>query len=90
MVYKLLEGIAPILQSHAGREKSCRIIFYYLMFLIPTLQKLKGKRALTDKEALLLQNLDKVKGNMSMSRKIFRFGMQIPIFLGIMKRLRDH
>ena len=88
MVYKLLEGISPILQSHSGREKTCRIIFYYLMFLIPTLTKLKDKK--TDRELKILKNLELVKGNMSLSRKIFRFGLQIPIFLGIVKRLKEH
>ena len=78
-----MEKVTPVLTTHAGREKCVRIIQYFLMFLIPTIKNMQVQGF-----KRLIEKLGIIKSNMSLTRKVLRFGMQIPILLGIIKRFR--
>ena len=81
MVQRLMEKLSPVINTHAGREKSVRIMQYLMMFLIPTLQNMKGIKN-------ILEKLNIIKSQMSLTRKVMRFGMQIPLLLGVWKRIK--
>lgn len=67
-----------------GRDKSCRVIQYFIKFLVPMLAK-QGPRYLDLKERLEL-----LGSNMSLTRKVLRFGKPIPLVKGIMDRIKEH
>tara|TARA_B110000285_G_C14927311_1_gene515651 strand:+ start:74 stop:412 length:339 start_codon:yes stop_codon:yes gene_type:complete len=102
MSVKLLEKLSPLFSTHGGREKMVRIIQYALMFLIPTLNQMKkGKavqHAITDgrsssssiKTEELTVRLGYIKANMSLTRKVMRFGVPLNLLLGIVKRFRQN
>jgi hypothetical protein len=70
--------------SHAGREKCVRLVQYFLMFLIPFLKK---KGAVYDS---LVGQLGIMKGSMSLTRKLFRFGGYFPTIVNIIKRFKEN
>jgi hypothetical protein len=97
MSVRLLEKLSPLFSTHGGREKMVRIIQYYLMFLIPTMVNMrKGKieHAITDaktsgpKVEEMTVRLGYIKGNMSLTRKVMRFGIPLNMLLGIIKRIK--
>jgi hypothetical protein len=54
------------------------------MFIIPILAQ-KG-----DKYADVKDRLDKLRGNMSLTRKVLRFGKPLPLIKAIMDRFKAH
>ena len=100
MVLTVLNQAAPVFTTHSGREKLARLIQYLLGVIIPTLQKRQPSGRLietagrsTDQEARILKLIAKmaiIKSSMSMTRKVMRFGQQVPILIGIIQRLVDH
>jgi hypothetical protein len=66
--------IAPLMKTYAGREKVCRIIQFFLMFLLP----------LHNKDAS--QKLSIIAFNAAQTRKVLRFGLEFPLITKIMKR----
>lgn len=80
----MFDKVLYILQTGIGRDKCCRIIQYSIMGLIPTLQA-KGEH-LTD----LISRLNRLKSGMSQTRKVLRFGKEIPLISGIRKRFQDN
>ena len=97
MSTRLLEKLQPVFSSHSGREKMVRIIQYWLMFLIPTMINMKKSRpvkqavqhAITDGKTAVPQveemtvRLVYIKGNMSLTRKVMRFGIPLNLLLGM-------
>ena len=73
-----------IINSGAGRDKMCRIIQYFLHAFIPTLEP----RGAHFKE--LLVRLGKLKGSCSHTRKVLRFGKELPLIINIRNRLALH
>lgn len=80
--FDVFKSLQSIINSGAGRDKSCRIIQYFLMGVIPSLQA-RGAHY-----GNLIARLNKLKGSMSLSRKVFRFGKEIPLICGIRSRIR--
>ena len=63
----------------------CRVIQYFIKFFAPIVAAQGGARYLDLKD-----RLDKLSGNMSLTRKVLRFGCPIPLFLGILNRLKEN
>ena len=80
----LFDKMTYIINSGIGRDKCCRIIQYFIMGLIPTLQA-KGAHYQN-----LIQRLNKLRVSMSQTRKVLRFGKEIPLITGIRNRLNAH
>ena len=76
-----LEKMINIINTGAGRDKSCRVIQYAIMAMLPTL---KARGAHFNE---LVARLSKLKGSMSATRKVLRFGKEIPLITGIRNRL---
>ena len=87
MAQNILDKIAPLTNTHSGREKSIRFIQYFSTFLIPTTKQLYKPGTNLEK---LLAKLLMLKGSMSLTRKVFRFGGEIPTILSIINRFRQH
>lgn len=83
-IFTLMEKMTYIINSGIGRDKACRIIQYFLMGILPALQA-KGAHYNN-----LVQRLSKLKGSMSQTRKVLRFGKEIPLITGIRNRLALH
>ena len=79
-----LEKMINIINTGAGRDKSCRIIQYTIMALLPIL---KARGAHFNE---LVARLSKLKSSMSATRKVLRFGKEIPLITGIRNRLALH
>ena len=73
-----------IINSGAGRDKLCRIIQYFLHAFCATL----STRGAHFKE--LITRLSKLKSNCSATRKVLRWGKEIPLVVGIRDRLNQH
>ena len=99
MSIRLLEKLSPLFSTHSGREKMVRIIQYYLMFLIPTMVNMRkgqvqhaikdGKPGIPKVEDMTVR-LGYIKANMSLTRKVMRFGVPLNLLLGIIKRIKSH
>lgn len=83
-VILFLEKMINIINSGAGRDKMCRVIQYTIMALLPIL---KARGAHFNE---LSARLSKLKSNMSMTRKVLRFGKEIPLITGIRNKLALH
>jgi hypothetical protein len=83
-IIAIFEKLLTIINSGAGRDKSCRIIQYALMAAVPIFQA-KGAHF-----KVLVDRLSKLKGSMSMTRKVLRFGKEIPLITGIRQKLIKH
>ena len=73
-----------IISSGAGRDKSCRVIQYFIMALLPIL---KSRGAHFNE---LSERLGKLKGSMSATRKVLRFGKEFPLICNIRNNLTKH
>mmetsp|Transcript_40374 Transcript_40374/g.29748 ORF Transcript_40374/g.29748 Transcript_40374/m.29748 type:complete len:156 (+) Transcript_40374:1-468(+) len=80
----VLEKSVKLINTKLGRDKTCRIIQYFIKFLLPILQA-QGPRYLDLKE-----RLEKLASNMSMTRKVLRFGSPIPLIIGMMSRMKEN
>lgn len=80
----LLEKMINIINTGAGRDKTCRIIQYSIMAFLPLL---KARGAHFNE---LVVRLSKLKSSMSMTRKVLRFGKEIPLITGMRNKLADH
>ena len=85
MVVSLLQRLQPLIQTHAGREKLMRFVQYFSAFLVPFLKNMQPNSEWILK---LVAKLALVKANMSLSRKIMRFGGEINYTLGIIDRFK--
>ena len=91
-----LTKLSPLFSTHAGREKLVRFLQYFFMFWIPTLERRKRKLIETSGQAhneqmeTLIRKMGIIKGSMGMTRKVMRFGAQIPMLVNIIRRLRSH
>jgi len=86
MVQQFLEKLAPFTNTHPGREKSLRFMQYFLAFLLPTMQADGNSAKLKE----ILAKCDLLKASMSMTRKVLRFGVEIPIIIKMIKRIKEH
>ena len=73
-----------IINTGAGRDKMCRIIQYFLHAFCATLEP----RGAHFKE--LITRLNKLKGSCSHTRKVLRFGKELPLIVNIRNRLALH
>ena len=80
----VLDNSLKIINTRVGRDKACRMIQYLSKFIIPVLAA-QGPRHIDLKE-----RLEKLAGNMSLTRKVLRFGLPIPLIKGIMDRIKLH
>lgn len=77
----VFDNLTAILNSGVGRDKSCRVLQYALMALIPILQAKGAHMTRT------VERMNKFKASMSQTRKVLRFGKEIPLLTGIKARL---
>ena len=77
----VLEKLINIINSGAGRDKTCRVIQYSLMALLPIL-KARGAHF-----NVLVDRLSKLKSSMSHTRKVLRFFKEIPLITGMRNTL---
>lgn len=84
MAVKTLEWLEPMTTTHTGREKMMRFCQYFSAFMVPTLQK-QGVfyEDAANRFALL-------KANMSLTRKVMRFGGEISIILRMIRRFKEN
>lgn len=80
----IFEKMTYIINSGIGRDKVCRIIQYFLMGVLPMMQA-RGAH-MTD----ICTRLGHLKGSMSKTRKVLRFGKEIPLITAIKNRLAAH
>ena len=80
----VFEKLTEIMNSGVGRDKMCRIIQYFIMAILP---KLKSRGAHYKD---LHDRLNKLKASMGQTRKVIRFGKELPLIVGIRNRLRLH
>ena len=64
-----------------------RFLQYFCAFLMPTLTNMQGK---DKKWEDIIARLGLLRGNMSMTRKIMRFGGEISIILKVIQRFKDN
>jgi hypothetical protein len=83
-IIEIFEKMTVIINSGLGRDKCCRIIQYFIMGILPSLTA-KGAHY-----SSLVQRLSKLKTSMSQTRKVLRFGKEIPLITGIHSRLQAH
>lgn len=83
-IIEIFEKITYIINSGVGRDKVCRIIQYFLMGVLPTLTA-KGAHY-----SDMVTRLGKLRASMSQTRKVLRFGKEIPLITGIRNRLIAH
>ncbi len=83
-IFDIFDKLSAIINTRLGRDKTCRIIQYFIMGIIPTLAA-KGAHY-TD----LVTRLNKLRVSMSQARKVMRFGNEIPLITGIRNRLAAH
>lgn len=89
---QLLQKSAPLFNTHAGRDKVIRLIQYFLLFLLPTLKDRMsrlgpGARDVYEK---IVMKMAILYTQCSLTRKVLRFGMQIPLILGMSRRFQEH
>jgi len=80
----LFEKLINIINSGVGRDKLCRIIQYAIMGLLPVL---KARGAHFNE---LSDRLNKLKSSMSSTRKVLRFGKELPLITNIRNNLAKH
>ena len=80
----ILEKLINMINSGVGRDKMCRIIQYTIMAFLPLI-KARGAH-MNDTVA----RLSKLKSSMSMTRKVLRFGKEIPLITNIRNKLALH
>ena len=83
-IITLFEKIQNIITSGVGRDKMCRVIQYFIMAILPIL---KSRGAHFNE---LNERLGKLKSNMSMTRKVLRFGKEFPLITNIRNNLAKH
>jgi len=83
-IISLFDKLTYYINTRVGRDKVCRIIQYFIMGCIPTLNA-KGAHY-----SSLVQRLTKLRVSMSQTRKVLRFGNEIPLITGIYNRLQAH
>ena len=83
-IITIFENMLTIINSGAGRDKMCRIIQYFLHAFCATL----STRGAHFKE--LIKRLNALKGSCSATRKVLRFGKEIPLIVNIRNRLNLH
>jgi hypothetical protein len=76
MAEQFLKKIEPLHTTHGGREKLMRFLQYFLGFLNPTLSNMYPA---SDSIKQLVLKMTILRTNMSLTRKIFRFGSIITI-----------
>lgn len=81
---RILENLINMINSGVGRDKMCRIIQYTIMAFLPYM---KARGAHMNE---LVGRLSKLKSSMSMTRKVLRFGKEIPLITGIRNKLALH
>eukprot|EP00347_Sterkiella_histriomuscorum_P006108 403354038 len=82
--YDSLENSLKLINTQLGRDKMCRFIQYFIKFIVPHIAA-KGPQNNDIKE-----RLEKLGGNMSMTRKVLRFGKPIPLIKTIIDRFAEH
>lgn len=82
----------PFFNTHVGREKLVRLIQYFLLFFIPAMTDRKARLPESRQAALahLIEKLQIVYKQCSLTRKVLRFGYQVPWLIGILRRFREH
>ena len=94
MVSRLLEDSAPLTNTHPGRDKLVRVVQYACMFLVPTLQDYRASKPIPQEtDRMLVTAIEKlaiVKNQMSLTRKVLRFGQELPLLIGILRRFKEH
>ena len=83
-IITVFQNMLTIINSGAGRDKLCRLIQYFLHAFMPIL----APRGAHFKD--LITRLGALKGSCSHTRKVLRFGKEIPLIVGIRNRLRQH
>lgn len=84
---QFLKNIEPLSTTHSGREKMMRFCQYFSAFLMPTIENMNNK---SERSQDLVKRLGLIKSNMSLTRKVMRFGGSISIILNIIKRFKDN
>eukprot|EP00347_Sterkiella_histriomuscorum_P001499 403371800 len=82
--YDLLENSLRLINTQQGREKTCRLLHYFIKFIIPILTT-QGVRFQE-----LIEKLQKLKNSMSITRKVLRFGMPLTYAHDIISRFKTH
>ena len=80
-----MQNTQPWFNTHVGREKMVRIIQYFLLFFIPAMMDrgkgLSGERAARHQK--LIEKLQILAKQCSLTRKVMRFGIQVPTIIKI-------
>ena len=80
----LCEKMQHIINSGIGRDKCCRVIQYFLLYLLPVLEKAGVHNA------DLIQRLSSLRKSCSSTRKVLRWGKEFPLLLQIRDRIQAH
>ncbi len=80
----VLDNAVGIINSSVGRDKICRLFQYFLRAILPLI----AARGEGHKD--LHSRLKAFQVSMGMTRKVLRFGREIPTLKTIVGRLREH
>lgn len=81
-LYSFLQKSEKLVQTHSGRDVTCRILQYFLKFLVPVLNDY-GHTEWKDR-------FQKLGANMSLTRMLLRYGKPLPVIRDIRDRCREH
>ena len=82
--FEIYEKLTFIINSGIGRDKCCRFIQYFIMAFLSSLEQKSAEYT------RLVDRLSKLRVSMSQTRKVLRFGKEIPIIQDIHFRIVQH
>ena len=83
-VNDVIENSLKLINTQLGRDKACRFVQYFVKFIVPTIAA-QGPAYADTKD-----RLEKLQSNMSLTRKVLRFGKPLPLIKGIIDRFKAH
>lgn len=83
-VNDLIENSLKLINTQLGRDKTCRFVQYFIKFIVPMIAA-RGAQYNDTKD-----RLEKLQSNMSLTRKVLRFGKPLPLVKQIMDRFNSH
>ncbi|KAL4459997.1 hypothetical protein ABPG74_003523 [Tetrahymena malaccensis] len=89
---QLLKSLVTLLSTTVGRDKTCRVVQYVSKFVAAVLRHQIAKGTITKEQFdELTSRIERLSGNMSLTRKVLRFGRPIGLsftLIDLIKQLK--